>query len=390
MRVLLVHDYGTLNGGAEIMVDALRRGLRDRGIEALWFSSDARPLPLPVVSDRTCRGTVSPGRRLLKVANPWAVRALRRELESFAPDLVHVKMFSNQLSGAILPLLRGHRSLLHVVNYDLICPINTKTLPDGSPCRLAAGLACRRAGCLPWLGVARVLVEQKIRDVEIFDQIVTNSDWVADRLRAEGVRVDVTVPNGVPVRPVRPPLEGAPVVGFAGRLIWKKGVDVLLRAFAIASRTHPDARLAILGDGPERNALEQQARSLGLADCVDFLGHLERDDMEHQLERAWVQVVPSRWEEPFGLTAAEGMMRGTAVVATAAGGLAEQVLDGVTGRLFAAGDDGELGAVLGHLLAHRDECEAMGAAGRRRAKEHFSLERHVSRMVEVYEGLLEM
>ena len=387
MRVLLVHDYGTLNGGAEIMVDTLRQGLLERGIDALWFSSSARPLPLPVVSDVTCRGTVTPLRKVLKVANPWAVRALRRALDSFDPDVVHVKMFSNQLSGCILPLLRGRPAILHVVNYDLICPINTKTLPDGSRCDDPAGRACRRNGCLPWVGVARVWAEQRIRDLDVFDRIVTNSEWVAGRLRAEGVPVHGTVPNGVAVRPARPPLEGPPLVGFAGRLIWKKGLDVLLEAFALVGRRHADPELLILGDGPERDALQRAASRLGLDGRVRFGGHLEYRTMERLLDRAWVQVVPSRWEEPFGLTAAEGMMRGTAVIASDAGGLTEQVVDGVTGRLYPAEDPVALSRHLDELLAKRAECEALGAAGRRRALERFTLDLHVDRMVELYDEI---
>ncbi|MBK6803758.1 MAG: glycosyltransferase [Betaproteobacteria bacterium] len=135
MRVLLLHDYGTLSGGAEVMIVALRDALRSRGHEAILFTSTARPLPLPLVSDEQCFGTVSPLRRVLQAANPHAVARLRTVLRDFRPDVVHVKMFLTQLSPLVLPLLRPFPSLLHVINYNLVCPINTKTLPDGTPCR---------------------------------------------------------------------------------------------------------------------------------------------------------------------------------------------------------------------------------------------------------------
>ena len=60
MRVLLLHDFGTLNGGAEVMVVNLRDTLRARGHQALLFTSTARPLPLPIVADATCFGSVTP------------------------------------------------------------------------------------------------------------------------------------------------------------------------------------------------------------------------------------------------------------------------------------------------------------------------------------------
>jgi len=283
MRVLLVHDYGTLNGGAEVMIVALRDALRRRGHETILFTSTARPLPLPLVSDEHCYGTVSTLRRVLQAANPHAAARLRAVLRQFRPDVVHVKMFLTQLSPLILPPLRPFPALLHVVNYNLVCPINTKTLPDGTPCRHRAGIACRAAGCLSWPGVARTLVQRRLTTLDVFDRVIANSDWVARRLRAEGIAVDESIPNGVAVRPQRPPLDTTPSVGFAGRLVRKKGVDVLLRAMALLRERVPGVRLVVVGDGPERVALEGLAAELGMREAVDFLGHLAQDAMERAL-----------------------------------------------------------------------------------------------------------
>ena len=249
MRVLLLHDYGTLSGGAEVMIVALRDALRSRGHEAILFTSTARPLPLPLVSDEHCFGTVSPLRRVLQAANPHAVARLRTVLRDFRPDVVHVKMFLTQLSPLVLPLLRPFPSLLHVINYNLVCPINTKTLPDGTPCRYRAGVACHAAGCMSWPGVARAFVQRRMTALDGFDRVVANSEWVARRLRAEGIRVDEAIPNGVPVRPLRPPLGPTPVIGFAGRLVPKKGVGVLRHAMVHLRQRVPDVRPSVARDG---------------------------------------------------------------------------------------------------------------------------------------------
>jgi glycosyltransferase involved in cell wall biosynthesis len=381
MRVLLLHDYGTLSGGAEVMIVALRDALRSRGHEAILFTSTARPLPLPLVSDQQCFGTVSPLRRVLQAANPHAMARLRTVLRDFRPDVVHVKMFLTQLSPLVLPLLRPFPSLLHVVNYNLVCPINTKTLPDGTPCRQRAGFACHAAGCMSWPGVARAFVQRRMTALDGFDRVVANSEWVARRLQAEGIRVDEAIPNGVPVRPQRPPLGTTPVVGFAGRLVPKKGVDVLLRAVALLRERMPEVRLIVAGDGPERIGLERLAAELGIRDAVDFLGHLAQAQAEHALGTAWVQAVPSRWEEPFGIVAAEAMMRGTAVVASESGGLAEQVVLGVTGYLAPAGDARALAGALGQVVRDRDLAERMGASARVRALAELTIDRHVDRVV---------
>ena len=388
MRVLLLHDYGTLSGGAEVMIVALRDALRGRGHEAILFTSTARPLPLPLVSDEQCFGTVSPLRRVLQAANPHAAARLRTVLRDFRPDVVHVKMFLTQLSPLVLPLLRPFPSLLHVINYNLVCPINTKTLPDGTPCRQRAGVACHAAGCMSWPGVARALVQRRLTTLDVFDRVVANSDWVARRLRAEGIAVDESIPNGVAMRPQRPPLGATPSVGFSGRLVRKKGVDVLLRAMALLRERVPGVRLVVVGDGPERIALEELAAGLGMREAVDFLGHLTQDAMERALAGVWAQAVPSRWEEPFGLVAAEAMMRGTAVAASASGGLTEQVAQGETGFLAPPGDAPALAAALERIVRDRDFAERLGAAARTRAVAELTFDRHVDRIVDLYRALV--
>jgi len=387
MRILLLHDYGTESGGAEVMIVNLRDALRDRGHQALLFTSTARPLPLPIVADETCFGTVSPLRRGLQAFNPHALFRLRQVLKSFRPDVVFVKMFLTQLSPLILPLLRDVPSVLSVINYNYLCPLNTKTLPDGSPCRSSAGAMCHSSGCIPWLGVARDAVQRRLTDLNVFDHIFTNSAWVARRMRDENVRVDSCVHNGVPRQAQRPPLGRSPVVAYAGRLVPKKGVDVLLSAMVVVHGRLPEARLLILGDGPERNQLEQLANKLGIKAVVDFGGHLDSMAMEDALASAWVQVVPSLWEEPFGLVAAESMMRGTAVVASNAGGLTEQVIEGETGYLVPPGNANSLAVALARVLTDRELAEKLGQQGRQEAMAHLTRKHYVDRVLEICETL---
>lgn len=386
----MVHDYGRPVGGAELMSLALRDGLRRRGHEARLLASDARVLDIPMAADDVCRGTMSPARRVLQVANPFALRALRRVLADFRPDVVHLRMFLTQLSPLVLAPLRDVPTVLHVVNYDLICPLNTKVLPDGRPCAHRAGSVCRREGCLPLAGLARARAQRAMvaRWRGAADVVVTNSDWVRRRLEADGIAVDGTIPNGVPQTAARPALDGPPTVAFAGRLVPKKGVGTLLEAMERVVARVPDARLAIAGDGPLRGELEARAAALGLRESVTFLGHLPRPEAERALAGAWVQAVPSVWEEPFGLVTAEAAMRGTAVVVSDRGGSAEIVRPGETGLLVPPGDAGALADALARILGNRDEAERMGTAARRVALAELTEDRAVERFLEVYARLL--
>jgi glycosyltransferase involved in cell wall biosynthesis len=298
-------------------------------------------------------------------------------------------MFNTQLSPLILHPLRKYRCLLHVGSYELICPLLTKTLPDGSACHSTSGAACYRAKCLPLLGVARTLVQTGIRQhwQDTVSLTIPNSDWLRRRLHAEGINVTEVVRNGVPLRPARPPLKHPPTVAFAGRLVPKKGVDVLVHAMARVVAELPQARLLLAGDGPERRLVRETVAALGLESNVTLLGHRPRPALEHFLADAWVQAVPSRWEEPFGNVAAEAMMRGTAVVASSSGGLTELVQEGLTGFQVQPGDADALARALLCVLSDRTLAERLGQQGRATALAELTEGRMIERFVQLYETL---
>lgn len=383
----MLNDYGTASGGEEILTFALREALRRRGHDVRLLTSRARPLPLPVEADSLCFGTTSRLRGVVQTLNPSAARALRRFLAEFDPDVVHVKSFLTQLSPLVLPELRGRPSLLHVETVRTVCPSGSKLLSSGDVCTARYGWVCR--GCVPPQDWPLLMLQMALwrRWRGAFDRIVANSRWTRRRLEDDGVPVDEVVWNGVPVVPPRAALAPVPTLAFAGRLVPEKGLDVLLQAFRRVRERLPEARLVIAGDGPERDALTLRMAALGLGDHVERLGHRPRAELDARLGSAWLQAVPSIWEEPFGLVASEAMMRGVAVVASDAGGLAEIVEDGRTGRLVRRGDPGALAEALLGILSDRELAERMGRAGRERALAHFDEARYVDRFVEIYEEL---
>jgi glycosyltransferase involved in cell wall biosynthesis len=276
------------------------------------------------------------------------------------------------------------------VTYEPICPVITKLLPDGRECHDPAGRVCLRQQCVTPQTWAMLMLQQRLWRCwrPAFDRIVTLSSATKARLEAEGIAPIEVIHNGVPERPMRPPLSAPPTVAFAGRLVRAKGVDVLLHALSMLLPEVPDVRLLIAGQGEARSELEGLAQSLGLGSHIDWLGHVSRSDMEHAFERAWVQVVPSRWAEPFGNVAAEGLMRGTAVIASAMGGLSEIVADGETGSLVPPDSVEALAAALRPLLTNRATAERMGAAGRMRALTYFNEATRTDRFEALYRDMI--
>lgn len=390
MRVLIVNDLGTDTGGAERVSLSLRERLRSDGHEAMLFTSSFQPVAdVPVDADVMCRGASGHSQSVLSVMNLSAMRGLRKLLDSFQPDVVHLRMFQWQLSPIVLRCFVDWPCLVHVVNYDLICPVNTKTLPSGQPCKQRAGRVCMSEGCLGLPGYARFLTQKSIR-ARYFeyarDRLITNSHWVKGRLSAEAVRVDDVVWNGVAITPERTELcPDPPTIGYAGRLVPKKGVGTLVRAVAIAREQVPDLTLLIAGDGESRQELQELAVTLGIGDSVQFLGHLSKADMDKAFEHLWVQAAPSLWEEPFGLVAAEGMMRSTAVITTNTGGLSEQNIVDKTGYTASPGDVEQWASAIVRIASDRDRAVMFGRNAREHAERNLSFDAFYKHILAQYE-----
>jgi glycosyltransferase involved in cell wall biosynthesis len=390
MKVLLVQDYGAPFGGAEIMLSTLRDALRDRGHDARVLVSSAGLAAPDRGLDYVCYGTLSRMRTLVQTANPSAARTLRRALDGFRPDVVHVRLFQTQLSPLILPLLRSVPALYHVQWYKSVCPKGTKLLPTRERCALAQGVACLRQGCVPARDWPFVMAQAHMARHwhSAFDAVVAVSERTKRLMEDGGYGVDEVVWNGVPERVARGASVPDPVVAYAGRLVAEKGVDVLVRAFARVVRVKPQARLTILGDGPERTAIERLIAELGLADRVDVVGRVSREDVERTLERAWVQVVPGLWDEPFGLVTAEALMRGTPLVVTAVGGALDMVVDGERGLVVPPGDERAIADAVVRLLDDRDLAARLASEGHRFASEHLTTSVCVDRFLAIYRRLV--
>jgi glycosyltransferase involved in cell wall biosynthesis len=386
VRILLVNDYAPPVGGAEVQTLALRDALRRRGHDVRLFASTAEAGGTQ--PDYACFGTTSSLRTIVQTGNPAAYLALRRALEAFRPDVVHVRIFLTQISPLILPLLRNVPSIYHAAWYRAVCPIGTKLLPDRTECRVRAGVVCRRNGCLPSHDWAALMAQRALvrRWLGAFDRVLAIGEGVEHHLRADGIE-SVLFPNAVPDRPARPPLDGPPLLAYAGRMSREKGVDVLLRAFAIARGRIPEARLVLAGDGSERPRLEALARDLGLAGSASFVGKLAPEQVDPTFAAAWAQAMPSIWREPFGNAAGEALMRGVTLVVSETAGVARLIDDPEAAVLVPPGDVAALGDALVRVLGDRGTAERIGARGRSFALKQLSYPAYVDRLVDLYAEL---
>ncbi|MFI5397425.1 MAG: glycosyltransferase [Candidatus Binatia bacterium] len=173
------------------------------------------------------------------------------------------------------------------------------------------------------------------------------------------------------------------IVGTVGRLDPVKNQVALLEVLAALLPTHPHLRIAIVGDGPERETLAREIANRGLREAAVLLGH--RDDVPAVLNMLDVFVLPSLGEGMCN-TILEAMAVGLPVVATRVGGNPELVDDGATGQLVPARDTDALAKVIAAYVADERLRQDHGAAGRRRVVEEFTLEGMTERYMQLYQN----
>lgn len=174
--------------------------------------------------------------------------------------------------------------------------------------------------------------------------------------------------------------QGAPIAVYTGRLHPFKCLDVLIDAWRIVAAKRPDARLWIVGEGPERARLWQQIADAGLDGRVVLAGAY--DTVDDFLAAADLFVLPSR-EEGMSISLLEAMAAGLPVAASDIPGNRALVEQEAEGLLTPVGDAGQLAAAIDRLFGERELAERLGAAGRRRVEREFSL----SSMVEAHREL---
>jgi glycosyltransferase involved in cell wall biosynthesis len=159
-----------------------------------------------------------------------------------------------------------------------------------------------------------------------------------------------------------------PYILALGRMVEKKGFDLLVAAYAGIDQARHAVELVIGGSGPALEGLQADARSLGVSDRVHFVGRLSRPGVAQFMAGAEIFVMPSRLE-PFGIVVLEGWRAGVAVVATTKGGPPEFVRDGEDGVLVDPFDTARFSAALQRLVSDDDYRRTLAAAGRARVEE---------------------
>lgn len=390
MRVgLLTREYPPdVYGGAGVHVEFLSRELRaltDLVVHS-WAESDA-------AAADTGPGLVRHSPAQAPQGAGDALRALSVDLSMTAAlagrELVHSHTWYTNLAGHLAKLQYGIPHVMTAHSLEPLRPWKAEQLGGGyalsswaertaieaadAVVAVSRGMRADLLDCYPALDPQRVHVVHNGIDADLY-----RADSGTGVLERHGISTS------------------RPYVLFVGRITRQKGVPHLLRA---ARELDPDAQLVLCAGAPDTPETEREFLALveelrATRDAVFWIPEmLPRPDVIQLLTHARVFVCPSVYE-PLGIVNLEAMACGTAVVASAVGGIPEVVIDGETGLLvpYEAQDPGGfergLARAVNRLLAHAPTAALMGAAGRRRAVREFGWDAIARRTVEVYDSVL--
>jgi len=387
MKLLFYSHFFTPSvGGVETIVLSLACGLA-----GLRDSNGTPQFEITLVT-QTPSGSYDDGANAFRTIRQPSFVQLWQLVRS--SDIVHVA--GPALAPLILGLLARKPLVVEHHGFQTICPNGQLLLePAGAPCP-GHFMAGRQTECLRcnsgqgrltsfklWIltYVRRFLCDRAAANI-------TPTEWLGGQLH---LPQSTAIPHGLEVTEaaLRPEARSIPpILAFQGRLVTTKGVRLLFEAARILRKQEKTFELLIIGDGPERAALEQFAREAQLDARVRFAGRLDSAQLDAALAECSVVVVPSLGGEVFGLVVAENMLRALPVVASDLGAFVEVLGD--AGFTFRTGDAAALAAALSRLLDDPSLAMHLGHCARERALDFCSREQMLESHANVYRRVLKL
>ncbi len=388
MRILLVHNRyrSDAPSGENRVVDQESEALASLGHEVMRFGRS---------SDEIDRWPVSK-KASLPVRTIWSREAygdLRAALHQHHPDVVHIHNTFPLLSASVLYACRDARvpAVATIHNYRLGCA-NGMFFRGGAVCHDCTRGLPVRAVLHNCYRESRAASGTRVLEMSLHRQAWRSllSAYVFISASQRDLLSGLDLPSDrVFVRhnliPCRDRLQAArtATVVYAGRLHEVKGVRLLMAGWDSyrKSASDPGLRLIIVGGGPLE---EQVAVWASTRPSVEMMGTVSGDRCAELISAARAVLLPSTWEETFGLVAVEAMAAGVPPIAAGHGSFTELITPGVDGVLFSPGDSAALALAIADVERNPEQYEAFGDQARKTYEKRFDPQRSVEELLEIY------
>ena len=387
MKILFIHNKYKQHGGEDVAIELETSVLLEKGhkVKTLFFDNTE------------ITGSFSKIVAAFRaIYNYSSARRTSNVILQFKPDIIHIHNLFFIASPSVLFAARKHNIpvVLTLNNYRLICA-NALLMRNNEVCELCIhkkfplhGIKykCYRNSSVESALVTTITGFHKLINTwknKISAFITLNefsrSKFLNSSLQLPAAKL-VTKPNFV-----RDSGEGSKVREdfflFAGRIVREKGVHVLAQAFAVM----PENKIIIVGDGPERNSLEEKFRPYK---NICFMGQIEKQQLKEYMKRCKAFICPSIWYEGTPLTIVEAFAAGTPVIASRLGSMAESVFDGFNGLLFTAGNATDLSEKVRLFIKETGNGTMFYENARRTYLEKYHEDIHYNAILKIYENAI--
>ncbi|MCX8178489.1 MAG: glycosyltransferase [Candidatus Aenigmarchaeota archaeon] len=362
MKILLSNQFFYNVGGTETMFFKLLNFLKKEGHELTVITVKSKNnLNINGIKIYYVKSYVQQNRfmsPLNRIFNYNSYKITKKIIEMEKPDIAHFYNTSLISPSPILACLKNKIPTIKTFNdYEHLCPDSSKT-KWSKFCDKEMGifncLKCDRRNVNPSLLTVlyyntiiknfELSIFRKTINVSICETIKKVLDQ--SKIDSRVIYQSIYLPKNIPK------LKYTANILYAGRLSKEKGVNYLIEAFSHLK--NKNAKLLIAGDGPERKKLENIAKNYGLSQRIKFLGFVDKTTLQNLYEDIDFIVLPSVWQEPFGLTGLEAMSYGRPVIAFNVGGISEYVSNNENGFLVDVFDVKSLAEKMETLLSDKD------------------------------------
>ncbi len=405
MKILMVNKFLYPNGGSETYLFKTGAWLARMGHEVQYFGMEH---PERTVGNRIQSYTASMDfhtGRLRKILYPFKIiyslearKKMRKVLEDFCPDVVHLNNFNFQLTPSIIYEIRNFSKvkgkkigiLYTAHDYQWICPNHMLQIPErGELCTRCAGGKygnCTKYKCIhnsklkSLLGTMEAELYKRLGTYRLVDVIVCPSRFMErmlagnPALKGRTVMMHNFIDRGEKAAEKKEKKEAGKYVLYFGRYTEEKGV----RTLAEVCRMLPEIPFVCAGSGP----LEEELKAIP---NIHVKGFLRGRELQEVIENARFVVFPSQWYENCPFSVMEAQMYGTPVLGSDLGGTPELIQAGVTGELFESGNVQELKNKISRLWQQEELCREY--AGNCRSLPFDSLEEYCGKLLKIYAKL---
>jgi glycosyltransferase involved in cell wall biosynthesis len=399
MKILQLHNCYQIRGGEEGVVQAERELLIQYGhqVEQLEVSND---------------DIVNPIDKALTAVNAiysWpAKQQVTTVIKQYQPDIVHVHNFFPRLSPSIYDACIEQQvpvvQTLH--NYRLGC-VKAMLFRENQICEVCLEQAN------PWAGIkygcyrdsktqsavaASMLMFHRWRGTwtQKVDAFIALTDFQRQKMTQAGLPSEkihikpnfvasITLPEAeLMVAPIAP-AAAQPFVLFVGRLSIEKGITVVIEAYR---QNNALPLLKIVGDGPERSALEAQVMANGLNSRIQFFGYQPKDQIRRLMQQAIALIFPSIWYEGFPLTIVEALSCGLPPLVSRLGSMTEIIQNNENGLHFEPGDSADLAVKIERITQDSEVRKTLAVAARQTYEQYYTSEQNYAQLMAIYHHVL--